>query len=757
VATEQVLVEDWCEQFPSHSMSDIAFGTDGALYVGGGDGANFNFPDYGQFGDPPNPCGDPPTGFGGEQTFPTGEGGALRAQDPRTTSDPLGLSGTIIRINRQTGLGLPDNPGAGSGEANVARVIAHGVRNPFRMTVHPTTGELWAGDVGWADFDEINRIADPTDALVNLGWPCREGVSHEPWLLSETDLCTSMATSTAPYFAYGLQSPITDDPCRDSGAAFSGLAFYQGGGYPAAYTDALFFSDYVRDCIWVMFPSDGLPDPASVEHFAVAADPVHLTTGPGGDLYYVDFGGGTVRRISFPGSSGAPTASFTADVTSGEAPLTVTFDGSASTDPDGGQLDFAWDLDGDGEFDDSSDVAPKYDYGPGVYTVRLLVTDDELQTDTADPVDISVSNDAPAPIIDSPSATAAWAVGQTITFGGSATDPQEGTLGADRLDWELHLHHCSDGTGGCHIHEVQEWNGIAAGSFVAPEHEYPSYLELLLTATDQYGVSTTTSRVLQPQTVILQFETQPSGLTLNVGSHSATTPFTRTVIVGSGVAVHAPSPQVAAVGTVAWTSWSDGGEQSHIIVAGSTAATYRATFTLTGSTGTPRFSDVAGSQFADDIAWVATRGITTGCGGGRYCPDDPVTREQMASFLVRALGLSAGGEPDRFIDIAATIHRVDINRAATAGVTTGCGGGRYCPTDVVTREQMASFLIRALGLAAGGEPDRFIDIAGSIHRVDINRAAVAAITTGCGGGRYCPADPVTRGQMAAFLRRALGD
>jgi glucose/arabinose dehydrogenase len=91
---EQPLIEDWCQQYPSHSVGSIAFGGDGALYVSGGDGASFNFADYGQAGGstgsptPRNPCGDPPVPVGSTPTAPTAEGGALRSQDLRTGGDP---------------------------------------------------------------------------------------------------------------------------------------------------------------------------------------------------------------------------------------------------------------------------------------------------------------------------------------------------------------------------------------------------------------------------------------------------------------------------------------------------------------------------------------------------------------------------------------------------------------------------------------------------------------------------------------------
>ncbi|MCI0614100.1 PQQ-dependent sugar dehydrogenase, partial [bacterium] len=174
--SETVFAEDWCQQYPSHSIGTLGFGADGALYVSGGDGASFNFVDYGQDGSPLNPCGDPPSGVGGVQTPPTAEGGALRAQDLRTPSDSQTLDGTILRVDPMTGQALPNNPLYSSTDPNTRRVIAYGFRNPFRFTVRPGTNEIWIGDVGWNDWEEINFITNPTDSTVeNFGWPCYEG------------------------------------------------------------------------------------------------------------------------------------------------------------------------------------------------------------------------------------------------------------------------------------------------------------------------------------------------------------------------------------------------------------------------------------------------------------------------------------------------------------------------------------------------------------------------------------------------------
>jgi subtilisin family serine protease len=166
------------------------------------------------------------------------------------------------------------------------------------------------------------------------------------------------------------------------------------------------------------------------------------------------------------------------------------------------------------------------------------------------------------------------------------------------------------------------------------------------------------------------------------------------------------------------------------------------------------FLDITGSPFAADIEWLAAEGITTGCSDTHFCPTNPVTREQMASFLARALELPPTGA-DYFADDETSVHEGDINRIAAAGLSLGCANGSYCPTATVTREQMASFLARALRLPTT-TTDFFTDDEHSVHEGDINRLAAAGVTSGCSGTAYCPSAAVTREQMAAFLHRAIG-
>jgi hypothetical protein len=165
------------------------------------------------------------------------------------------------------------------------------------------------------------------------------------------------------------------------------------------------------------------------------------------------------------------------------------------------------------------------------------------------------------------------------------------------------------------------------------------------------------------------------------------------------------------------------------------------------------YDDIVTSKFRDDIVWIHDRKLTTGCDSYRYCPDRVVTRGQMATFLARALKLPTATR-DYFTDDTGSVHEPAINAIAQAGITVGCGGTRFCPSSAVTRAQMATFLTRAFGLPPTSV-DYYWDDNGSKHEARINALAASGITRGCATGRFCPNNGVTRGQMAALLRRAL--
>ncbi|MGH8873962.1 MAG: S-layer homology domain-containing protein, partial [Acidimicrobiia bacterium] len=182
-----------------------------------------------------------------------------------------------------------------------------------------------------------------------------------------------------------------------------------------------------------------------------------------------------------------------------------------------------------------------------------------------------------------------------------------------------------------------------------------------------------------------------------------------------------------------------------------------------GALAANTFIDDDDSVHEADIETIAAEGITKGCNppdNDRYCPDDPDTRGQMAAFLRRALELPASSQ-DSFTDDDDSIFEEDINAIAEAGITKGCNppdNDRYCPDDHVTRGQMAAFLVRAFGYDDPGSGDHFVDDDDSVFEGDIDRLFVAGVTKGCNppeNDRYCPLDDVTRAQMASFLARAL--
>jgi glucose/arabinose dehydrogenase len=702
---ESVLIEDWCQQYPSHSVGNLGFGADGALYVSGGEGANFNYPDYGQFG---NPCNDPPlqggairsqdkentavastsditifaAGSPGGGVYPTmvleingqpvrwfvsvqgdpyarqfiqyhyvsptpvsidkikinyindwqegtfdkdlrvdkvvldgvtyeteasstySTGTAVPGSDcvvggyknsewlhcngafsygnnlspvppPVSIGDSIGYSGSMLRIDPLTGGGLPDNPYYG-GRVDDDRIIAYGMRNPFKFAIVPGTNELWVGDVGGGLWEEIDRILNPTDSIVeNFGWPCYEGkdknAEYNSANIPACNTLYSKNTATAPYYQYSHNGQT---------ASITGLAFYVGGNYPSQYQGALFFADYSQQWIKVMLTGGAArPNPALVQNVIDSGvTAVDLQTGPNGDIFYLDFINGALHRLQYSASNTPPVARISLNKNSGPLPLTVSFDGTGSSDPDGDAFSYAWDLNGDGIFTDATSSKPKYTYTvKNKYNVGLNVTDSRGASNTAYVV-VDAGNNPPIATISAPASTLTYKVGDTINFSGSATDPDSGSVPVANLSWSINLNHCAPtNPNDCHVHILQTLNGVAGGSIVVPDHEYPSNIEFVLTATSD-GQSTTTARKLSPKISTLTFKTSTSGLSLMVNGVSRTTPFTQTAIVNSKITVSATTPQTLGRTTYTFLNWSDGGAQTHLIAVPNSNSSYTANY-----------------------------------------------------------------------------------------------------------------------------------------------------------------------------------
>jgi cell wall-associated NlpC family hydrolase len=172
------------------------------------------------------------------------------------------------------------------------------------------------------------------------------------------------------------------------------------------------------------------------------------------------------------------------------------------------------------------------------------------------------------------------------------------------------------------------------------------------------------------------------------------------------------------------------------------------------------FRDVRGSVHAPAVSVLAAEGVILGCSDARFCPDGGLTRGQVASILTRGLGLepavrTSGTSAPVFADTEGSVHRTAIETLADAGLTAGCSGDRFCPNDPITRGQLASLLARAAELPAAPAGTYFTDADG-VHRASIDALAHAGIAAGCTLVEFCPSNRLTRAQGATFVARTLG-
>ena len=524
----------------SHTIGTVMFGPDKKLYVSNGDGSEYGF-------------ADPK---------------ALRVQNIDS------LSGKVLRIDPDTGEGLADNPFYnGNPDSNRSKVWMYGLRNPFRITIHPITGEVYAGDVGWNVWEEIN-----VGKGKNFGWPCYEGIGRQP--AYENDIRTA-ATCAALYAQPngGAQAPLyTYEQVNNNGAAMAG-AFYFGTNYPSAYNGALFVGDYALDRTeYMKFDNAGIPtvypfaedmsDRSAATSFAKSI--VQMTAGPQGDLYYVVFDNKSslayneIRRIRYTGGDAPPIAELQATPTNGASPLTVAFDGSASFDPEGGALTYLWDF-GDGNTSTQAVVSHTYTNMIN-YTVRLTVSDPQNQTSTKTQV-ISVGNTPPSVTLSMPTDNTYFNVRDHINYSGTASDPQDGDL-TGSIQWEGILHHDD------HTHPMFEVQG-ASGSFATEDHADAMWIELCASITDSGGLVDRECVDLLPNKVNYTFTSIPPGMTVIYEGIAHSTPFTVQTNAGATQQVSTPQTQNG-YNFVRWENNSTSSNRSLLI--GSTDTTVTAYF-----------------------------------------------------------------------------------------------------------------------------------------------------------------------------------
>ena len=660
-ATETVLLDGIYSPAGYHNAGDLHVGADGYLYVSTGDGGC----DY--RGGVSNPGG-------------SGCGGANDASRDRNI-----LNGKVLRVTLSGGV-PPDNPFLGAGTAScrtapaAAGTIcqeawAWGLRNPFRMAFDPnaTSTTFRINDVGQDAWEEINLGTRGAD----YGWNAREG--HCAQTGSETN-CGGVkpAQYTDPFYDYGHSTGC---------ASITGGAFVPDGIWPASFTGAYLFSDYVCGKIASLSvfgeQSDFMTGLGTSSAVAMAFGYYGTTQA----LYYTTYagaGGGEVHRVSYTGAANRPpTAVIGATPTTGASPLAVTFSGAGSSDPDGDTLNYLWDF-GDGTTVQTTTAnTTTHTYALGTWTASLRTRDPAGLLSTPVTTTISSGNRAPTATISAPAASALFTSGTDYTLTGSATDPEDGALPSSALSWTIIRRHNT------HTHPFfgpQTGNNIV---FTAPGPEdlaaaANSDLAIQLTATDSKGVTTTTTQTFAPRKVDITFATAPAGRTVTVNNTPVTGPTTVTSWAGSALQLAIPAQTDANGQPYDFVSWSDGGASSHAYTTPASAATLTATLAARPATVAPPTSVSAGQSAAASatITW------------------SPPPTGTVTGYRVSRDGVDSAGEGAYTTTVADTVRSFTMTRLVS-------GRSYNLSVQAITAAGTSAAVTRAVpitGWAAPGVP-----------------------------------------------------
>ena len=471
--------------------------------------------------------------------------------------------GKLLRINAD-GSVPAGNPFTG-GSNQRQRIWAYGLRNPYTIAFQPGTGKLFVNDVGGNTWEEIN---DATSGGKNFGWPNAEG---------------NNSNYSNPVYAYGHGSSV------GTGCAITGGTFFNPSStnYPSTYIGRYFFIDYCGNWIDMLSLSGSS---ASRSNFAsnIAGSPVSLTTGTDGNLYFLSRNNSAVYKVVYNGSSSAPV------ITNQPQSLTVAQGNNAafSVSATGSSLTYQWRKNGtniSGANSSTYNINSVMPSHAGVYSVVVSNAAGNVTSNNAT-LTVTSPNQAPTATISTPVAGATYAGGNVISFSGSATDPENGTLGASAYNWYVLFYHDT------HNHPGPSVTGSGSGgSFTIPttgETAANVFYRLYLVVTDPQGAKDTTYRDILPRTSTITLNSNPQGLSISLDGQPFTAPYTVTSVEGVVRSIGTTSPQAVNGSTYNFNNWSHGGGQTQNITTPVNNTSYTANFSTAAAspniTGQPQ-------------------------------------------------------------------------------------------------------------------------------------------------------------------------
>jgi len=473
--------------------------------------------------------------------------------------------GKLLRINKDGS--VPSGNPFTTGSEQRKRVWAYGLRNPYTFAVHPTTGRILVNDVGQNTWEEIN---DATIGGKNFGWPTTEG---------------KFTPATYPNFTnpiYVYQHAAGDG----NGCAITGGTFFSPStsNYPSTYVERYFFQDLCNNWINTIDPSAANPVRAAFAT-AISGDGLSITTGNDGNLYYLSRTSDALYKIVYNNSTSPFITNHPADVSVSEgqaATFSVTALGSTP-------LTYQWQKNGSNipgatnstlSFPDAA-LSDNGDYRVIVSNVSGSATSNEATLTV-------IANVLPVAEIITPTIGTTYAAGTNITFSGSGTDAEDGTLAAEALSWQVDFHHDT------HKHDQPALEGITSGSFSVPNVGETSdnvWYRIILTVTDSHGSKAKDSVDVLPRKSKIRLTTLPVGLQLTVDGQPIQAPDSIVSVEGLLRTIGVVSPQEKNGITYNFESWSNQGDATQTFATPVDDFTLTATFSFVVGVEPDSYSD----------------------------------------------------------------------------------------------------------------------------------------------------------------------